>query len=220
MIEDLTAQRTAALRALLAGNADVALATVVHAMALPLFYDRYGGNNSLSLAIETSDLCRSAKGIDDTPAVRSLAEQEGQWRQRLPETSEALWAWCLSQDTDTRLALLSFCAACSVDAVRRPHHHAEARIAHADRLATALSLDMREWWQPTSGNYLARVPKQRVLEAVAEGVSAEAADNFRKLKKDTLISHAEERLAGSGWLPAPLRAPIQTQEIEPPLAAE
>jgi ParB family transcriptional regulator, chromosome partitioning protein len=36
LVEDLTAQRTAALRTTLAGNVDVALAAVVHALALPL----------------------------------------------------------------------------------------------------------------------------------------------------------------------------------------
>jgi ParB family chromosome partitioning protein len=112
-------------------------------------------------------------------------------------------------DAETRLALLAYCAACSVDAVQKRHLRGDAEhLGHAGQLATALSLDMAAWWQPTAANYLNRVSKQRILEAVTEGVSPEAAENFAKLKKDALVAHAEQRLAGTGWLPALLRPPV------------
>ena len=79
---------------------------------------------------------------------------------------------------------------------------------------------MAQWWQPTAGNYLGRVSKQRILEAVAEGVSHEAAENLSKLKKDALVAHAEQRLAGTGWLPPLLRAPMPVAAEHPTLAAE
>jgi ParB family chromosome partitioning protein len=220
LIEDLTAQRTAALRAMLADNSDVALASVVHAMALPLFYDRFGAKTCLSLRLETTDLRSSAEGIGDAPAMLALAERHAQWSHRLPEAADELWAWCRGQDADTRLTLLAYCAACSVDAVRKSHQRADAQLAHADRLATALSLDMAPWWQPTAGNYLGRVSKQRILEAVAEGVSPEAAENLSKLKKDALVAHAEQRLAGTSWLPALLRSPMSVADEQPALAAD
>lgn len=43
-----------------------------------------------------------------------------------------------------------------------------------------------------------------------------------RLKKDALVAHAEERLAGKRWLPAPLRLPVVTQaepQAEVPAAA-
>jgi ParB family chromosome partitioning protein len=220
LIEDLTAQRTAALRTMLADNPDVALAAVVHAMALPLFYDRFGAKSCLWLQLETTDLRGTTEGIEDAPAMRALAEHHAQWSRRLPEADDELWAWCLGQDTDARLTLLAYCAACSVDAVRKPNHPADAQLAHADQLATALSLDMTQWWQPTAGNYLGRVSKQRILEAVAEGVSPEAAENLSKLKKDALVAHAEQRLAGTGWLPVLLRSPSSVADEQPAVAAE
>jgi ParB family chromosome partitioning protein len=220
LVEDLTAQRTAALRAMLADHPDVALAAVVHAMALPLFFDRFGAKSCLSLQLETSDLRVSAKGIGEAPAMLALAQRHTQWSEQLPDADDKLWTWCLDQGSETLLALLAYCAASSLDAVRRPHHHAEAQIAHADHLATALALDMAQWWQPTAGNYLNRVSKQRILEAVAEGVSPEAAENLSKLKKDALVAHAEQRLAGTGWLPALLRLPMSAADEQPALAAE
>jgi ParB family transcriptional regulator, chromosome partitioning protein len=87
-------------------------------------------------------------------------------------------------------------------------------LRHADRLTAALGLDMAEWWQPTAESYFGRVSKARILAAVAEGVSPQAAENLAGLKKDALIALAEDRLAGRRWLPAPLRAPVAT-EAEP-----
>lgn len=210
LVQDLTAHRTAALRAMLAHNADVALAGVVHALALPLFY-RYGAKSCLAIDVESNELRSRAEGIEDSAAVGKLAERHAYWRHTLPEDAEALWDWLLARDMAGHLDLLAYCAACSVDAVVKPKEQADERIHHADQLAAALGLDMTEWWQPTGVTFLARVPKARVLEAVREGVSPSAAENLAKLKKDALVKHAEERLAGSGWLPALLRSPVTAE---------
>jgi len=213
LVEDLTAQRTAALRPTLAGSPDIALAAVVHALALPLFYGPFGAESCLSLRLESADLRASAEGIDDSPAMHAFATQHAQWTDRLPENAADLWAWCSEQDVATRLSLLAYCAAHSVDAVQRRHEAARpARSRHAGQLAAALALDMAQWWQPTAQSYLGRVSKKQILDAVAETVSPEAAENLAKLKKDALVAEAEQRLAGSGWLPAVLRTP------EPPIA--
>jgi len=220
LIEDLTAQRTAALRIVLAGDPDIALAAVVHAMVLHLFYDRFGEKTCLSFRLDSTDLRRSAENIEGTSAMRAFTEHHTEWMRQLPDHEDELWAWCLEQGSDTRLKLLAYCAACSIDAIRKPHQHDAAKLAHADQLATALSLDMAQWWQPTAGNYLGRVSKQRILEAVAEGVSPEAAENLSKLKKDALIMHAEQRLADTCWLPSLLRSPISAADEQTALAAE
>jgi ParB family transcriptional regulator, chromosome partitioning protein len=53
-------------------------------------------------------------------------------------------------------------------------------------------------------------------------VTPEAAANLAKLKKDALAAEAEQRLAGTGWLPAILRPAVPVIEELPPeaLAAE
>ena len=93
----------------------------------------------------------------------------------------------------------------------RRHDPGAGRLADADELARALNLDMAQWWQPTKASYLGRVTKAQALDAVAEGVSREAAENLAKLKKDALAALAEERLAGTGWLPAILQMPDPAQ---------
>jgi ParB family chromosome partitioning protein len=223
LTETLTAQRTAALRAVLADNPDTALAAIVHSTALTVFYSRFAAESCLRLSVDSADLSAGGERIADSRAMAQLAERHALWRQRLPEMADDLWDWLLAQDTTTRLDLLAYCAALSVDAVERAHQHGrDGRLHHADRLAAALGLDMAEWWQPTAESYLGRVSKARILAAVAEGVTPQAAENLAKLKKDALIAHAEERLAGRRWLPAPLRLPVVTEAEPQPdaLAAE
>jgi ParB family transcriptional regulator, chromosome partitioning protein len=204
----------------LAGKSDVALTAVVHALALPMFFP-HETESCLELSLDSAALHGSAEGIEDSPAGKALAEWHASWRRKLPTTPEALWDWLAGQDTATRLDLLAYCAGCSVNAVRKRHERdGTDRLTHADRLASALNLDMTHWWRPTAQSYFRHVPKLRILEAVKDGVTPEAADNLAKLKKDVLAAEAEQRLAGTGWLPALLRAPvIPAVELEA-LAAE
>lgn len=82
----------------------------------------------------------------------------------------------------------------------------EQRITDADRIARALDLDMVEvGWRPTVENYLGRVPKRRILEAVREGAGERTAQLIDHMKKGDMAKEAERLLAETGWLPEPLR---------------
>jgi hypothetical protein len=60
--------------------------------------------------------------------------------------------------------------------------------------------------QPTVPGYLGRVSKTLICAAVTEVKGKAAADNIAALKKGDMADHAAELLAGTGWLPAMLRA--------------
>src|SRR3546814_15163610 len=80
------------------------------------------------------------------------------------------------------------------------------RLAQADRLTRTTGLDLVEaGWRPTFGNYLNRVTKPRILEAVREGAGERAAQLIDHMKKGDMAKEAERLLADSGWLPDPLR---------------
>ena len=87
-------------------------------------------------------------------------------------------------------------------------------------MAHAVGLDMVEaGWRPTVENYLGRVPKRRILEAVREGAGERAAQLIDHLKKGDMAKEAERLLADTGWLPESLRmgdadAPVDTTETE------
>jgi len=77
-------------------------------------------------------------------------------------------------------------------------------------------------WTPTVDGYLGRVTKARILQAVRDAKGEPAAERIAPLKKGEMAEQAEALLAGSGWLPEPLRAPGQVFAVtaEAPDAAE
>jgi ParB family chromosome partitioning protein len=194
LADDLTAHRTAALRALLADNVAVALAASAHVLALPLFYD--SGDDS-AFALHAAAPALRAEGLEDNPALKCMADQHAAWQGRLPENEAALWEWLLAQDGPTVSSLLAYCMACTMKPVT------DERTV---QLATALALDMAQWWTPTVHGYLGRVPKPLILEAVTEAKGVNAAENLKALKKGEMAERAADLLTGSGWLPPMLRA--------------
>jgi ParB family chromosome partitioning protein len=60
-------------------------------------------------------------------------------------------------------------------------------------------------WKPTADNYLGRVTKPRILEAVREAKGEPSAQLIDHLKKVDMAREAERLLDGTGWLPEPLR---------------
>jgi ParB family chromosome partitioning protein len=112
------------------------------------------------------------------------------------------------------MAIFAHCAASAINAVKLPRDHRPRALATADRLAEALSLDMTGYWRPTVRTYLGRITKTRVLEAVREGVSAEAAGRIADMKKLDMAKTAEQLLAMTDWLPAVMRTPQTAQQDE------
>lgn len=213
LVAELTAARTVALAHELAQKPDIALTAVVHALASMAFHGGAAEQSCVQIGMRRPALSSAAPAIADDPAFIAIMARHRAWQERVPEKPDALWAFVTGLDVSERMALLAHCVALSVNAV----HPANGRIApavadHADRLALAVDLDMRNYWQPTAANYLGRVSKERILDAVREGVSPEASVNLAGLKKAVLVATAEERLSGKGWLPEVLRTPVAVHE--------
>ncbi|OYW99320.1 MAG: chromosome partitioning protein ParB, partial [Caulobacter vibrioides] len=203
LVADLTAYKTAALRDALAGDPDLALVALAHALALRVF--GVGGfATCLDIRMGSHVLSGEADGIEDSVAGLANAERHAAWARQIPDRAEAMWDFIVGLDGDSRAALLAHCVSLSLNAVRGFERRPLA-LAHAETLATALDLDMTAYWKPTAARYLDRVTKAHVLAAVTEGVSAEAAGRIAGLKKPDMVAAAEPLLAGTGWLPALLR---------------
>jgi ParB family chromosome partitioning protein len=97
----------------------------------------------------------------------------------------------------------------TANAIRAPGRRNDEAEAHAVILAREVGLDMTAYWQPTAASYFARVSKERIVEAVREGVSDQEARKIADLKKQAMAEAAAAALAGKGWLPAVLRAAPQ-----------
>src|SRR5271166_959801 len=103
-------------------------------------------------------------------------------------------------------ALLAHCAALTVNVVKEPWNRRPDAFAHGDQLARTVNLDLAAaGWAPTVDNYLGRVPKARILEAVREAKGESSAQLIDHLKKADMAKEAERLLDGSGWLPEPIR---------------
>jgi ParB family transcriptional regulator, chromosome partitioning protein len=219
LVADLTSHRTIGLRLVLSEQPDVALVAVTHTLLAQTFY-RGAEANVLDLRPTSLFLGSHADGIGETQAGRSWSERHARWAAQLPRDVADLWAFVVALDHDSRMAIFAHCAALTVNAVKLPRDHRPRALATADRLAEAVGLDMTDYWRPTVRTYLGRITKARILEAVREAVSAEAADRMADMKKPDMAEAAEQLLATTDWLPALMRMPQAVQQDVPQSVAD
>ena len=102
--------------------------------------------------------------------------------------------------------LFAHCVSLTVNAVHEAWSRRPKAIAHANRLARDLALDIAATgWTPTVDNFFGRVTKARILEAVRETKGDAQARLIEQMKKGDMAREAEQMIARSGWLPEPLR---------------
>jgi len=220
LVRDLTAHRTLGLRLNLAEQPEVAIVAATHALSAQIFYL---GADAHIVGIQPvkTDLAAHADGIEDSPCGKAWTDRHANWAREMPRDVTELWAFVAELDHDSRLALFAHCIALTVNAVRLPWDRRPRAVATVDRLAEAVSLDMTGYWRPTVRSYLGRVTKARILEAVREGVSAEAAERLTDMKKIDMAEAAEQLLIPTDWLPVLLRTAKPVAEpVETPTAVE
>jgi len=217
LTRDLSAHRTLALRVALGERPDLALIALTHTLTAQLFYS-YTEAGCLEVRPTVTPLGSHADGIEDMPLAAKANEAREAWAERMPRDVADLWDFIAGLDDEKRLALLAHCASRTVNALRLPWDRKPRSLQTADRLATALALDVAKDWTTTVDSYLGRVTKAYIVEAVAEGVSEDAARRIVDMKKQDMAQAAEQLLSGTGWLPTILRTP--EPEAEPPLEAE
>ncbi|MGK6313661.1 ParB/RepB/Spo0J family partition protein [Neorhizobium sp. DT-125] len=215
LVTELTAHRTLALRDAVANNPHVAMTALLHKLVSDTFQHRmYKG--ALEASVNHVFFPVQDEALKDSPSARAVQERHEAWAGDIPADDDALWDWLAGLDDTSRMALLAHCVSYGVNALyEKPNpyggngvsqHGLDMRLSQADRLARATGLDMVEvGWRPTVGNYLGRVTKPRILQAVREGVGEQAAQLIDHLKKADMAKEAERLLAETGWLPEPLR---------------
>ena len=205
LLTELTAFRTLALREAIGNDPGIAFLALLHVLALRLFY-RYGSDSCLEIELKSVMFGNQAPGLADTPLAARVDARHESWAKQLPEEPGDLWEVLQMFDSDSRDALFAHCVSLTINAVHEAWNRRPKALAHANTLAEAVSLDMvGVGWVPTADNYLGRVSKARILEAVREAKGDQAADPIAGLKKADMVVQAEELLSGTGWLPEPLR---------------
>ncbi|MFJ6327629.1 MULTISPECIES: ParB/RepB/Spo0J family partition protein [unclassified Rhizobium] len=206
LIRDLTAHRTLGLRLALGEQPDMALIAVVHTLAAQTYYRGGSTAHCLEISPTSNYLAAYADGIEDTAAAKMLNDRHAGWAADMPRDVADLWGFVAGLDHASLMALLAHCASLTVNAVKLPWESSRRR-AHetADKLATAVTLDMTAHWTPTVRSYFGRVTKAHILAAVREALGNEAAKRIADKKKQEMAATAEHLLAGTGWLPPILR---------------
>jgi ParB family chromosome partitioning protein len=205
LMTELTAYRTLALRDALGNEPGIAYLALLHALCLRLFY-RYGAEACLEIEAKSVMFGAQAPGLADTPSAERVDARHQAWAVQLPEDAAELWDALAGFNSDSREALFAHCVALTINATYDPYNRRPRALAHAGRLAEVLALDMAAaGWTPNVENYFGRVTKARILEAVGEAKGEQAAQRLEGLKKGEMAEAAEQLLAGSGWLPEPLR---------------
>jgi ParB family chromosome partitioning protein len=110
-----------------------------------------------------------------------------------------LWEALAAFDGESRQALFAHCVALSVNAVFEPYNRRPRALAHADRLAEALDLDMvAVGWQATVETFLGRVTKARIVDAVREARGEQAARLIEPMRKGEMAEAVEPKVAKRG----------------------
>ena len=196
LLTELTAYRTLALRDALGKEPGIAYLALLHALCLRLFY-RYGAGILPGGRGEERDVRRPGAGLNDTPMAERVDERHQSWAAQLPDEPSDLWDVLAAFDSDSREALFAHCVALSVNARHEPYNRRPRALAHADALAEAIGLDVAAaGWSPTVENYLGRVTKARILEAVREAKGEQAAQRLDHLKKGEMAEKAPATAGG------------------------
>ncbi|TAJ79735.1 MAG: DNA-binding protein [Sphingobium sp.] len=216
LVSELTAVRTVALRDALANSPEAAFIAVLHALCLSVFRS-HGDHGCVQISVTQAWLGNVAPNLRETAWSMSIQERHEQWSERLPDEPAALWYALVALVHEEQMALLAHCVSFGVNALFEPAkgydgrisaHGVAQRISAANALAAVVGLDMAEaGWTPTVDNYLGRVTKPRIIEAVREAKGDATAVLIEHLKKGDMAREAERLLEGTGWLPEPLRLP-------------
>ncbi len=219
LLAELTAHRTLALRDAVASSPHVAVTALLHKLVSDTFQRVSASGGCLEVSVRHVFFPAQADNLKDSASAKAIDERQKAWAADLPlGDDQALWDWLDVLDEASRSALLAHCVSFGVNALVEKidryggaglsQHALERRIGQADRLAVAVGLDMADaGWRPTVGNYLGRVTKGRIREAVREAKGEQAGQLIDHLKKGDMAKEAERLLAGTGWVPEPLRTP-------------
>ncbi len=211
LMTELTAYHSLGLRNALAANHRIATLAVLNALVLRVFYLGAASNNCLQIQANDA-LVSGFQGLGEFKAKKEIEARHEAFQKLLPASEAEVWDALIALDQATQDALFAHCAGLTVNALHEGYARSNKR-RHALQLATALALDMEaQGFTTTAANYLGRITKPQILETVAEVKGEQTAELLADHKKKEMAAEAERLLAGSGWLPEPLRTPLPLEE--------
>ncbi|EAA0563075.1 ParB/RepB/Spo0J family partition protein [Salmonella enterica subsp. enterica serovar Weltevreden] len=213
LVKAMSAERTLAVQAELAGRPDVSVALLTWTLCLGLFERSYGQRSEPLKASVTSNqylLASLAPSGDEGKALLSLKAQREAFQATLPENWHLDFTWLLSWSAEQVCALLGFCAAHGINGIQERLYNRTER-SELDGLEAALDFDLRKWWQPDATSYFGKLKISQIGKAYEEAGMAERAREVVKLKRRDAAAAAADELSVKGWLPDWM---VRTQPVE------
>jgi ParB family transcriptional regulator, chromosome partitioning protein len=225
LVSELTAERTLALRNALAQAPDTAFIALLHALCQSTF-SSHSASGCVEIIAKHAYFGNAAPDLREHHCAKAIDERHNAWAALLPRDAIELWDVLARLELAEQMQLLAHCTSITVNALYEPTnrynqgqvsaHTVNKRIDFADHLARTIGHDMvADGWKPTVANYLGRVTKPRILEAVREARGEEMVGLIDHLKKGDMAKEAERLLDATGWLPEPLRLVKLDDEVAP-----
>lgn len=184
----------------------MAFIAALHVFALKTFY-RYGSDSCLEITAQHTTFSQT-QGLGDTVWAKEIEQRQESWGHDLPGNADEVWDYLIALDEASRMALFAHCVSLSLNATVQAWNRRSREVAHAKQLAQLIGFSMvAAGWTPTVDNYLGRVTKAHILQAVREAKGEQSAQLIDHLKKPDMAREAARLLEGSGWLPEVLRLP-------------
>ncbi len=204
LVEDLTVQRTAALRLEFANNHNVALASVVHALLLQTVLTHSRDHSCLDIVLTSKSVEASMKAPASNLAIAGLAELAERFGDHVPSNPADIFEWCLERDQHELVELLAFASAHSIDAVKDKYDFRKTQRAHAEMLADALDLDMTNYFEAMAESYFNHLTRDGIEAALVDIKGPNFASGVGRMKKAEAAAYAEAQTKGTAWLPSPI----------------
>ena len=207
LLTKMSSERTLAVQAALMQQPDKSLALLAWTLCLNVFGSGvYSNPAKIRLECEHYSLTSDAPSGKEGAAFMALMAEKARLAALLPEGWSRDMTTFLSLSQEVLLSLLSFCTACSLNGVQTRECGHTSR-SPLDSLETAIGFHMRDWWQPTRGNYFGALKKQQIIAALNEAGLSGAARDAEKMKKGDAAEHAEFHMKDNRWVPGWMCAP-------------
>lgn len=204
MRQRLEAHRAAAVRLHVAANPDIAVTLLIVSLIKNVLST---GEPPVSrdFNITASNEHRGGDPLDKftdltaSATRKALDDRVKGWCKRIPGKSGDIYAFVDKLPADQRTELLALLTACTLR-TGSINGNSSATALHAQ-----FGFNMADHWQPNAPSYITLVKKGLLADAVAEVAGKPAGEAVAAMKKDAAMAEAAKRLAGTGWLPKPLR---------------
>lgn len=200
LARSLSCERTLAVQATLMQKPEIALALMVHKMALNIFSAGYHASPvCVTVQQTTRTMTDDAPGSDEGEAVKQLKEAHSRWESTLPKGWENDFTLLTALSIAQLLELQAFCVASTLDgSVSR---HEQGKVSALQQVEFAMNFNIHDYWKPTAQNFWGRLKKDGMLDQLTQAGISVNKEEFMALKKADAAKRAESLINGIQWVP-------------------